>query len=562
MKFKQPLQSYTPMKKYFFLPVAAGFFLVACSGDGGKSSRYADANDRSRDYEKVPYSEQESSGKYDFKHDLNPDYPLPPPPPPGTNTEEYAKLKENEYKSVANAPLSTFSIDVDKASYSNVRRFISEGSLPPAEAVRVEEMINYFSYTYAQPDVKNPHPFTVNMEVADCPWNPKHKLVHVGLQGKQIKADKIPPQNLVFLVDVSGSMAAENKLPLVKSGLKLLVENLREEDKVAIVTYAGDAGLKLRPTSGDEKAKITEAIDALQSGGSTAGEAGIRVAYETARRFYKKNGNNRVILCTDGDFNVGIQSNDELEKLIEAKRNEGVFLTVLGFGMGNYKDDKMEILADKGNGNYAYIDDILEAKKVLVSEMSGTLLTIAKDVKIQVEFNPALVKGYRLVGYENRMLNAEDFNDDKKDAGEMGAGHSVTALYEIIPAGSDEKVTGAVDPLKYQQLSTKAEGQELLTVKCRYKMPADTASKMFAQPLSDGSRTFFTASENFRFAAAVAQFGMLLRDSEHKGTATFENTLALARSAKGRDDEGYRSEFIRLAEKAELLKKDVVKENM
>jgi len=544
------------MKKHFFLPLILGLALAACQDQERSRTAKADSHHR---FDAVPYEEQES-GDYVYSHDLDPNagWEQRKPAPGGfeivPNTEEYDSKEENKYAAVANTPLSTFSIDVDRAAYANVRRFLNEGDLPPAEAVRIEEMINYFTYNYPQPAANSPHPFTISAEVAACPWNPEHKLVHIGLQGKQVSTEKLPPNNLVFLVDVSGSMDSENKLPLVKAGLKLLVENLREEDKVAIVTYAGDAGLKLRPTSGEDKGKILEAIDELQAGGSTAGEAGIRTAYEVARRYYNKSGNNRVVLCTDGDFNVGVSSSDELEKLIVEKRDEGVFLTVLGFGMGNLKDSKMEVLADKGNGNYAYIDDILEAKKVLVNEMSGTLYTIAKDVKLQVEFNPAKVKGYRLVGYENRMLAAEDFNDDKKDAGEMGAGHSVTALYEIIPAASKEKVSG-VDPLKYQKLSEQAGAGELLTVKCRYKMPKDTSSRLCAQALPDADRSFTSGSENFRFSAAVAEFGMLLRDSEFKGSSTFDNMIALARSARGKDDEGYRAEFIRLAETAQLMDK-------
>lgn len=529
------------MKNQFLIVLCGAAVFASCSGS--EESRQKRLEDRiSKSHE--PYAPPEGGKMYDYTAADQQNQAQ-------AGNESYKQKEENRFAAVATAPLSTFAIDVDRASYSNVRRFISEDQLPPAEAVRVEEMINYFTYNYPQPEARSKHPFTVSSEVAVCPWNPKHKLVHIGLKGKEISSKDLPASNLVFLIDVSGSMSDANKLPLVKQGLKMLVQNLRAKDKVAIVTYAGDAGLKLRPTSGDEKAKINEAIDNLVSGGSTAGAAGIQVAYETARRFYDKNGNNRVVLCSDGDFNVGVSSEAELEKLIEQKRDEGISLTVLGFGMGNLKDSKMEVLADKGNGNYAYIDDMLEAKKVLVNEMSGTLFTIAKDVKLQVEFNPAKVKGYRLVGYENRMLNAEDFNDDRKDAGDMGAGHTVTALYEVIPAGSDEKVA-SVDALKYQK-STGAATSELLTVKCRYKQPKDTTSVMFDQPLADANTSWLESSENFRFAIAVAQFGMLLRNSEYKGVASYENTILLAKNARGKDEEGYRAEFIRLAEKAQLL---------
>lgn len=528
------------MKTTFVIAVCSAAVLVAC-GTAEETHRLADKRYAPQpDY--VTANEPNGIGyMQENQQQLN------------TGDESYKQKEENRFAAVATAPLSTFSIDVDKASYSNVRRFLNENQLPPPEAVRVEEMINYFTYNYPQPEAKSKHPFTVSSEVAVCPWNPKHKLVHIGLKGKEISMKELPANNLVFLVDVSGSMRDVNKLPLVKEGLKMLVENMRPKDRVAIVTYAGDAGLKLRPTSGDDKEKINEAIDNLVAGGSTAGAAGLQVAYEVANRFFDKKANNRVILCSDGDFNVGMSSDAEMETLIESKRDEGISLTVLGFGMGNLKDSKMEILADKGNGNYAYIDDLLEAKKVLVNEMTGTLFTIAKDVKLQVEFNPAKVKGYRLVGYENRLLNAEDFNDDHKDAGDMGAGHTVTALYEIIPAGSDEKVA-TVDALKYQ----KANGDvspELLTIKCRYKQPNDTSSVKFDQPLADANTNWTESSENFRFAIAVAQFGMLLRHSEHSGVASYENTILLAKNARGKDEEGYRAEFIRLAEKAQLLAK-------
>jgi len=471
------------------------------------------------------------------------------------NTEEYSKINDNEFKEATKNPLSTMSIDVDKAAYSNVRRFITQGNLPPADAVRVEEMINYFNYNYSQP--KNEDPFSITTEYTECAWNKNHNLIHIGIQGKEIKTDKMPANNLVFLIDVSGSMMDAAKLPLLKSGLRLLVDQLRPEDKVSLVVYAGAAGVVLPATSGNNKEKINDAIEQLQAGGSTAGGEGILLAYKTAKENFITNGNNRIILATDGDFNVGVSNDGELVRLIEKKREEGVFLTVLGFGSGNYKDSKMEQLADKGNGNYAYIDNILEAKKVLVKEMGGTLLTIAKDVKIQIEFNPAKVKAYRLVGYENRLLNNEDFNDDKKDAGELGAGHTVTAIYEIIPAGSDE-VLASVDPLKYQQPTTapnKSTSDEVMTIKFRYKKPNENTSKLITETVLDKKKSLTSASENCKFSSAVAEFGMILRDSKFKGDADYKTVLAMAKQSKGKDDEGYRAEFIRLVEMAQLLKK-------
>lgn len=474
---------------------------------------------------------------------------------PPMNTENYKHIDDNGYKLVNKDPLSTFSADVDRASYSNVRRFINGGSLPPADAVRIEEMINYFKYDYEQP--KGADPFSITMEQSFCPWNPKHRLVHIGLQGKRIETDNLPASNLVFLIDVSGSMQSPDKLPLVKASLRLLVNELRPNDRVALVVYAGAAGEVLPSTPGNKKDVILQAIDKLEAGGSTAGGAGINLAYKVAKQNFLEKGNNRVILCTDGDFNVGTSSEGDLTRLIEEKRKDGVFLTVLGYGTGNYQDAKMESLADKGNGNYAYIDNLQEANKTLVTEMGGTLLTIAKDVKIQVEFNPAKVKAYRLVGYENRVLNNEDFNNDKKDAGEIGSGHTVTALYEIIPAGSNESVAGT-DPLKYQQTltaSTAAATDEMLTIKFRYKKPDGETSILMTRTLTDdkGAATAIT-SNDFRFASAVAAFGMLLRDSEHKGEASYDKVLELARGAKGKDNEGYRAEFIRLVEAAKLLK--------
>ena len=473
---------------------------------------------------------------------------------PVHNTEEYNAINENIFHNPARTPLSTFSIDVDAASYSNIRRFITSSQMPPKDAVRIEEMINYFDYEYPQPEGQDP--FSVNTELAICPWNTDHYLVHIGLQGKDIPTENLPPSNLVFLLDVSGSMNQANKLPLLKSAFKLLVDKLRPEDKVSIVVYAGAAGLVLPPTSGNQKETIINALDRLQAGGSTAGGQGIKLAYKTARQNYLPEGNNRIILATDGDFNVGESSNAGMERLIEEERKSGVFLTVIGFGMGNYKDSKMEILADKGNGNYAYIDNILEAKKVFVNEFGGTLFTIAKDVKIQVEFNPNVVQGYRLIGYENRKLRDEDFNNDKKDAGELGSGHTVTALYEIIPVGVKNQYTGSIDPLKYQEneaVKKRNYGSEMMTVKLRYKQPDGNTSKLLSKIVKNKVSEFENTSDNFRFSASVAGFGMILRDSEFKGSTDFEQVIEWANTSKGQDKNGYRAEFIRLIESTRLI---------
>jgi Ca-activated chloride channel family protein len=415
-------------------------------------------------------------------------------------------------------------------------------------------MINYFDYSYPQP--QNDEPFTVNTELSECPWSPQHRLVHIGVQGKEIPVQHLPNANIVFLIDVSGSMDEPNKLPLVKSSMKLLADQLRPDDKVAIVVYAGNAGLVLPPTSGTNTTAIKEAIDQLEAGGSTAGGAGIQLAYKVARENFIKGGNNRIILATDGDFNVGVSSDDELVSLVEKERKSGVFLSVLGYGMGNYKDNKMQQLADKGNGNHSYIDNINEAKKVLVSEFGSTLFTIAKDVKIQIEFNPTKVQAYRLIGYENRILAAEDFNDDKKDAGELGSGHTVTALYEVIPAGIKSEFIGTVDALKYQPVktsSTTTGGDELMTIKLRYKKPDGDVSKLIVHPVTDAHLALANTSENFRFSAAVASFGMLLRNSAFKQNASFQQVIGLAKGAKGTDANGYRQEFIKLVQAAGSL---------
>lgn len=469
------------------------------------------------------------------------------------HTEEYDVINENEFLKALDNPLSTFSIDVDAASYSNVRRFINNGQLPPIDAVRIEELVNYFTYDYPQP--KGEMPFSATTEISECPWNKENRLLHIGLQGKKIPLDEVPPSNLVFLLDVSGSMSSPNKLPLLKSAFKMLVDQLRAQDFVSIVVYAGDAGQVLPPTSGDRKEEILEAISRLEAGGSTAGGKGIQLTYRTAKENFISAGNNRVILATDGDFNVGVSSDAELVRMIEEKRKEGIYLTVLGFGTGNYKDSKMEQLADKGNGNYAYIDNILEAKKTLVNEFGATMFTIAKDVKIQIEFNPAKVQAYRLVGYENRLLKKEDFHDDTKDAGEMGAGHTVTVLYELILVGVDAELP-IVDTLKYQQTQISLEAlksKEMLTLKLRYKFPEDTTSQLQVVPVKDKQIKLNKSSDNFRFAAAVAEFGMLLRDSKFKGNAAYDNVIELAKSSRGEDEEGYRAEFIQLAKACKSL---------
>ena len=459
------------------------------------------------------------------------------------NDESYKEIIENTFKRVHSAPLSTFSIDVDKASYSNVRRMINSGQKIPVDAVKIEEMINYFAYEYEQPT--DEHPFAIHTEFGETPWNKETQLVKIGIKGKEIATENLPASNLVFLLDVSGSMNKQNKLPLLKKAFKLLVQQLRPKDKVSIVVYAGAAGVVLKPTRGNNKEKIMEAFDSLEAGGSTAGGEGIRLAYKIAEENFIKNGNNRVILATDGDFNVGVNSDSGMKKLITEKRESGVFLTCLGFGMSNYKDSKLETLADTGNGNHAYIDTMQEAQRVLGTEFGGTLYTIAKDVKIQVEFNPGKVQAYRLIGYENRLLNDEDFIDDTKDAGELGSGHTVTALYEVIPVGVESKYLKAIPDLKYSEKTTiSGNGDELFTVKFRYKKPKENQSiEMIHVCTSD---THQEISEDFRFAASVAWFGMKLRGSEYIENETMNDIITLAKNNRGEDEQGYRAEFVRL----------------
>jgi Ca-activated chloride channel family protein len=531
---------------YLALFVIAALFLSSCAKDKRRDGiSYNNANTHMVAEQRVAGTTSNSIA------------PLATPAPqyeePVGNTEQYSHIDENPFLEVARAPLSTFSIDVDTASYSNTRRFLKDGQLPPKDAVRIEELVNYFSYDYPQP--VGEAPFSVTAEISEAPWNPSHRLVHIGLQGKRIPTADLPPANLVFLLDVSGSMNEPRKLPLVKSAMKLLAEHLTARDRVAMVVYAGSSGLVLPATSGDRKGEILSAIDRLEAGGSTNGGEGIQLAYRIAQENFIKDGVNRVILATDGDFNVGVTSEGELVRLIEEKRQSGVFLSVLGFGTGNVKDSMMEKLADKGNGNYAYIDSLGEARKVLGEQVGGTIFTIAKDVKIQVEFNPRQAAAYRLIGYENRLLRDQDFNDDTKDAGEIGAGHTVTALYEVVPFGQKFENPG-VDPLKYQQPtqpSAMANSNELMTVKLRYKEPTNEVSKLVQVSLADAKGKLGSASENFKFASAVAAFGMLLRDSKYKANASYNKVLELARASTGADAQGYRAEFIQLVETARLL---------
>ncbi|MBY0554887.1 VWA domain-containing protein [bacterium] len=477
---------------------------------------------------------------------------------PAPNTESYDSISENSFHQCKSQPLSTFSIDVDTASYSNMRRMISQGVMPNKDAIRIEELINYFDYDYEAPKEAA---FSVNLETAPALWNKKHKLVRIGIKGKEINVNKRPASNLVFLIDVSGSMDNAEKLPLVKSALGMLVDKLGSNDKISIIVYAGAAGMVLSPTTGDKKTQILRSLDNLKAGGSTNGGGGIELAYKTASENFIKGGVNRVILATDGDFNVGTVDRESLVSLVEKNGKKNIYLSILGFGMGNYKDGLMETLSNKGNGNYAYIDNQLEARKVMVEQLSGTLVTIAKDVKIQVEFNPKFVESYRLVGYENRVLKNEDFNNDAKDAGDIGAGHTVTALYEIVPVGSGSTV-GSVDALKYQKIEKAAakteevsnDSNELLTLKIRYKKPDGDVSAKQEFTLAQQDSKFDKASDSFKFSSAVALFGMLLRNSEHVQDGSYEKVLEVAKKSKGEDKNQYRQEFIDLVKKVEGMK--------
>ena len=479
---------------------------------------------------------------------------LSPPPPQQRNAETYKEIKENSFVAVAQQPVTTFSADVDRAAYANVRRIIGYGQIPPKDAVRIEEMVNYFDYDYPAPEEGSASPLRVSPELAPAPWNPNHLLLRIGLQAKKIDLAKAPPSNIVFLIDVSGSMDEENKLPLLKSSFKMLLGQLRPDDKIAIVTYANGTKVALPSTSVKDKEKIIKVLDNLYASGGTSGGRGIQLAYEQAQKSFIKNGNNRIILATDGDFNIGINNTTDLEKFIKKQRESGIYMSVLGFGIGNYRDDMAETIADKGNGNYAYIDNITEAKKVLVNELSGTLFAVAKDVKLQLEFNPKYVKEYKLIGYENRMLANEDFTNDKKDAGEIGAGHTVTALYELVP--SDGKVAQS---LRYQsqELNEKGKGNELGFLKIRYKDPKvkDTKSVEITEPLVFNKKALKETSTDYRFAASVAEFGILLRDNSNKANATYDQVIELAEGAIGKDPEGYRKEFVRLVKSVKILPK-------
>ncbi|MBY0522204.1 MAG: VWA domain-containing protein [Gemmataceae bacterium] len=475
-----------------------------------------------------------------------------PDDPNGPSTANYDRIYDNPLMAARENPLSTFSVNVDTASYSNARRFLNEGALPPKDAVRVADFVNYFGYDYPEPTGE--HPISITADAAGCPWNDAHRLVRIGLRAKRIAPEAMPPRNLVFLVDVSGSMNAPKRLPLVKAGLNLLIEQLTDRDRVAIVVYAGEAGVRLPSTTGDRKDAIRKAVDRLRASGGTNGGEGIQLAYRIARQNFMEHGVNRVILATDGDFNVGVTSQGELVRLIEDQRKSGVYLTILGFGMDNLKDATLEKLADKGAGHYAYIDSLAEARKVFVEE-GAALTTVAKDVKVQVEFNPKRVAAYRLIGYENRLLRAQDFNNDATGATPMGAGHTVTALYEVVPAGGKGNAPG-VDPLKYQQpadLTAVADDGELLTVKLRYKEPREEASKLMSKTIAGGGLPFDKAPEDFRFAATVAAFGQLLRDSQHKGEITYADVRRLAEGSLGLDGRGHRAELVQLVEKAQRL---------
>jgi Ca-activated chloride channel family protein len=546
------------------IAIAAG--IVGCAESARESTTTVDAGRLgARDRQKPLFEDKyaqlaaPTSLKSDVARELQLKKALPAetaevtPPAAEVTGEGYNPIVDNAFQATAREPLSTLSIDVDTASYANIRRFLRQNTLPPKDAVRIEEMLNYFRYRDSPPSQSSEHPFAVHVEVAACPWNAQHRLARIGIAAQEIDQSRRPASNLVFLVDVSGSMDQPNKLPLVQWALQRMVEQLGENDRVALVVYAGASGMVLPSTSCIKKAEIMSAIDELKAGGSTNGGAGIQLAYDVATQSFIKNGTNRVILATDGDWNVGTTSSSDLVRLIEAKAKSGVFLSVLGFGMGNIKDDKLEQLADKGNGHYAYIDSPAEAYKVLVEEMGSTLVTVAKDVKIQLEFNPAKVGAFRLIGYENRILAHQDFNDDTKDAGEIGAGHHVTALYELVPRGKEQDLPG-IDPLKYTKpAASTSESDESFTVKMRYKPPAGDTSRRLEYGVVDKGQTLGEASDDFKFACAVAGFGMLLRDSAHKGSLTYPRLLEMAESTLAADPSGYRQEFVALVRRAKGL---------
>ncbi len=552
--------------KYLFIVVLA-FLIASCSNKLNRNTHDQDKpvaentkkprTKHKNKSAKLNYVESEESAEISYELDevASEIRVIDDSPNPDFNTEEYDHIKENEFKTVSQNPLSTLSIDVDNASYSNVRRYIEYNSLPPKNAVRIEEMINYFTYDYPNPTGK--HPFEFVTEYSQCPWNKANMLLHVGIQGKKLDYDDFKPSNLVLLLDVSGSMNSENKLPLLKKGMNLLLDELDDRDKVSIVVYAGAAGLVLPPTPASERRKIKKALNQLNAGGGTAGGEGIKLAYKTAEESFIKGGNNRIILATDGDFNLGVSSTGALVDMVEEERQKGIYLTILGLGMGNYKDGRMEQISNAGNGNYFYIDNIREAEKVFVKELRANMFTIAKDVKIQIEFNPAAVKAYRLVGYENRVMASEDFDNDAKDAGELGAGHTVTALYEIIPAGSTQEVNRASD-LKYSDYNISDRGKtsgDLMTIKFRYKPIGKDKSVLIENPVPNLALKAKQTSNNFNFSAAVAAFGMQLRDSKFKGETNYELIENLGKKGKGADKNGYRNEFLTLVHTAKLLSK-------
>ena len=522
---------------------------------GGRKNKAA-SNMNTRDGYPAPRREKPQQYHYQEAEESPALSPEPTPEEEPFNREGYEHLAENDFKEALGTPVSTFSIDVDKASYANVRRYLNSGQLPPPSAVRIEELINYFPYNYPGPRGK--HPFAVHTEVSDCPWNQQHLLLHVGLKGQSLNLQKAPPSNLVFLIDVSGSMSSANKLGLLKLGFEKLIQELRPNDRVAIVVYAGAAGLVLPSTPGSDKATILNSLQKLTAGGSTAGGAGIKMAYQVALDNFLPNGNNRIILATDGDFNVGTSSDGELVKLIEEKRKSGVFLTVLGFGTGNYQDAKMEKLADHGNGNFFYIDGEREARKVLVEEMSGTLFAIAKDVKIQIEFNPQKVQSYRLIGYENRLLAREDFNDDTKDAGELGAGHTVTALYEIIPTSIQDTLARTSDPLRYQETmpTDAALSLEFATVKLRYKHPKGTKSILLEKVIKSRIQPLGDCSTTFQFASAVAEFGLILRQSSYQGHASLNQVKSRTQGLRTPGFKEDKKEFLELVSLAQKYQQE------